>query len=213
MSLAIARAQSGVVPMRAPSGVTGCRRYLGTAGLRSERRRWRGRQQQSVGKVGKSFSLFGVSLTLWDWIDLLHALKDVESHHGISAVRGLRGFNPHFQGNQQHTGGPSRFNSLGRAVARSNRPLLQPSHRHVCILWHDSLRWSSEYKHVAQPLKRTVVRYPARPPTTVHRPGLPLDLRLKTRVCANNYLSHNTRSQQFEAVNERGIYQAATRSR
>lgn len=38
-------------------------------------------------------------------VDLLPRLKSRESHHGISARRGLRGFSPHFRGNQQHTGG------------------------------------------------------------------------------------------------------------
>lgn len=76
--------------------------------------------------------------------------------------------------------------SLGRAVARSNRPHLQPSHRHACVLWHDSLRWSSKPKHVVQTLKHTGRRYPARPPTAIHPSGLPLDPRLKTRVCAIN---------------------------
>ncbi len=94
--------------------------------------------------------------------DLLHALQGVASHHGISAERDFRGVNPHFQGNQQHTGGPSRFTSLGRAVARSLRPRLRPSHRHTCVLWYDSLHRSSTLKQDRQALTRTDVGYPAR---------------------------------------------------
>ncbi len=124
--------------------------------------------------------------------DLLHAVYGVASHHGISAS-GLRGSNPHSHRNRRHTGGTSRFTSRDRAMARSHRPHLRPSHRQTCVLWYASLRRSSTSKHVVQTLKRTPVGYPARQPTAVYRPGLSFDSRLKTRVCTINYYQVGSR--------------------
>jgi len=61
-------------------------------------------------------------------IDLLHALKDVESDHRISAECGVRGSNPHSRGTGSIPGELS-FPPLYRAVARSTRPHRNPCHR------------------------------------------------------------------------------------
>ncbi len=86
--------------------------------------------------------------------DLLHALQGVAFHHGISASS-LRGFTPHSHRNRRYTGGSSRFDSRDRAMARSHRLHLRPSHRQTCVLWDDSLRRSSRVKYGVQSLKRT----------------------------------------------------------
>ena len=116
----------------------------------------------------------------------------------MSAGRGLRGFSPHFHRNRQHTGGTSRFDSRGRAVARSNRPHRQPSHRRACVFWHDSLHWRGKWKQEIQPLKRTDSGYPAGDPAAVGWSGLPLNPRLKTRIYPRNlYHSSNVRPTSF----------------
>jgi len=67
-------------------------------------------------------------------IDLLHALKDVESDHRISAEHGVRGSNPHSRGTGSIPGELS-FPPLYRAVARSNRPHRNPCHRRSNHRW------------------------------------------------------------------------------
>ena len=80
------------------------------------------------------------------YIDLLHALKDVESHHGMSAERDVRGSNPHSRG----TGSiPAKlsFSPLYRAVARSNRPHRNPCHRRANHRWSASPCGSGTASH------------------------------------------------------------------
>ena len=67
-------------------------------------------------------------------LDLLHALKDVESDHRISAERGVRGSNPHSRGTGSIPGEIS-FPPLYMAVARSNRPHQNPCHRRANHRW------------------------------------------------------------------------------
>ena len=66
-------------------------------------------------------------------IDLLHALKDVESDHRIRAVDAVR-FQPALGGNRRHTGG-TLVCLPRRAVARPMRPHRSPCHRRANHRW------------------------------------------------------------------------------
>ena len=122
--------------------------------------------------------------------DLLHALKDVESDHRISAECGVRGSNPHSRG----TGSiPAKlsFSPLYRAVAQSMRPHRIPCHRHVNHRWSTAPCGSGQASHRIRSTlyyvgshQNDYGRNPPRPLTVDVAPGLPLDLRLKTQVCA-----------------------------
>lgn len=55
--------------------------------------------------------------------DLLYTVHGMASHHGASASRGLRGPNPHSEGNRRHTGGTVRFDFLGRLWPGHSGPI------------------------------------------------------------------------------------------
>lgn len=127
-------------------------------------------------------------------IDLLHAVNGVESHHGISTSRGLRGSNPHSAGTRD-TLAKRSFSPTYRAVARSNTPHRQPCHRRVRNRPRSSppLVYSGTASHGCRRSAVTVrhklhdcggkssqPRY-----SWIGSRGLPLDPRLKTGGCAN----------------------------
>ncbi|MEF8864010.1 MAG: hypothetical protein V5A39_15030 [Haloarculaceae archaeon] len=111
--------------------------------------------------------------------DLLHALKDVESDHRISADRGVRGSNPHSRGTGD-TPEELSFPPPYRAVARSNRPHRIPCHRRANHRWFATPCGSGTALTESVPVlttKATVLNL------LENGPGS-LDPRLKTGVCA-----------------------------
>lgn len=121
------------------------------------------------------------------------------SHYWRSAARGLRGFKPQSfawsVAARQGTSVTGNRRVGGSAVRRrephshdwcgpvTQAPPLAESSACVCSL----VRLSPSASQGLQPLPPTAVGYPARPLTAVVASSLPFDLRLKTRVCTNNY--------------------------
>lgn len=123
----------------------------------------------------------------WDAIDLLHALKDVESDHRISAKCSVQGSNPHSRGTGSIPGELS-FPPLYRAVARSNRPHRIPCHRRANHRWSASSCGSRTASHGIRSTLCYVGPHQDGNPVWLSRsdaaPSLSVDPRLKTRVCA-----------------------------
>lgn len=123
-------------------------------------------------------------------LDLLHALTDVESDHRISAECGVRGSTPHSEG-PGDTPGELSFPPAYRAVARPMRPHRIPCHRRANHRWSATPCGSGTASHgirstscYAEPHKHDYGRNLPRSPEGDGVPGLPLDLRLKTEICA-----------------------------
>ena len=83
----------------------------------------------------------------WVAIDLLHALKDVESHHGMSASGEAFEVPTRTQGEPAAHRGNSRFFPRYRAVARSMRPRRNPCHRRANHHWFASPCGSGTASH------------------------------------------------------------------
>jgi len=132
----------------------------------------------------------------------------VESRHGISAWSKPSRFQPALGGNRRHTGG-TRVCLPRRAVARSNRPHLNPCHRRAnhrrfaapCGSGTASHRFSSSLCYTGP--HQNDCGGKSRPATVRGLwPLCPLDLRLKTEVCAR-CLNQSKRSNQPSGPSQR----------